>query len=41
MRRSNTDFLRVVSPLFVFVKLLILSTPHVDLEKMGICFAFD
>ena len=38
---SNTEFLRLVSPLFPFVKLLIQATNEIDLEKEKIRFSFE
>lgn len=38
---SNTEFLRLVSPLFPFVKLLIQATNEIDLEKEKIRLSFE
>ena len=38
---SNTEFLRLVSPLFPFVKLLIQATNEIDLEKENIRLSFE
>lgn len=41
MMSSNTEFLRIVSPLFTYIKLLIMATSDVDLEKENIRFSFE
>lgn len=38
---SNTEFLRIVSPLYAYIKLLIMATSDIDLEKENIHFSFE